>query len=158
MNVLLKQQYILLKESREVVFSFLETEVKQDILHAVPEFNNKTIIYMLVHIANTYLAWVDVFALKSKRDYHNESNVTSMVQIRQIFEEIDGITGQFLDTFKDEPAKAISGYKWADKFIETNALAIFTHVITHEFHHKGQAMTMSRLLGHTPPDTDIMRF
>ncbi|TKC09723.1 DinB family protein [Pedobacter frigoris] len=42
--------------------------------------------------------------------------------------------------------------------METDAYGIFTDVITHEFHHKGQAMTMARLLGHIPPDTDVMRF
>lgn len=158
MNDLLKQQYLLLKESREVVFNFLETEVNQHILHIVPEFHNKTMAYMLVHTANTYLAWVDIFALKSERDYYYKSNITDMDQIRKIFEEIDGIIGQFLASFKDEPYREVSGFKWQDKFIETDALAIFTHVITHEFHHKGQIMTMSRLLGHVPPDTDIMRF
>lgn len=50
------------------------------------------------------------------------------------------------------------GYKWPEKYIETNAYGIFTHVITHEFHHKGHAMTMARLLGYTPVDTDVMRF
>ncbi|WP_372850566.1 DinB family protein [Pedobacter sp.] len=30
--------------------------------------------------------------------------------------------------------------------------------MTYEFHHKGQVMTMARLLGNTSPDTDVMRF
>jgi len=33
-----------------------------------------------------------------------------------------------------------------------------THVMTHEFHHKGQIMTMGRMLGYTPPDADVIRF
>lgn len=33
-----------------------------------------------------------------------------------------------------------------------------THVMTHEFHHKGKIMTMGRMLGYTPPDADVIRF
>jgi uncharacterized damage-inducible protein DinB len=42
--------------------------------------------------------------------------------------------------------------------IKLTALELITHVITHEFHHKGQVMTMARLSGFTPPDADILRF
>ncbi|WP_244950894.1 DinB family protein [Pedobacter suwonensis] len=38
-----------------------------------------------------------------------------------------------------------------------NPLQLFTHVITHEFHHKGQIMSLSRHLGYTPVDADIIR-
>ncbi|MFI5159066.1 MAG: DinB family protein [Sphingobacteriales bacterium] len=34
---------------------------------------------------------------------------------------------------------------------------LFTHVTTHEFHHKGQVVSMSRQLGYTPVDTDVIR-
>ncbi|MCB0640529.1 MAG: ATP-binding cassette domain-containing protein, partial [Phaeodactylibacter sp.] len=40
---------------------------------------------------------------------------------------------------------------------ETEALKLFTHVITHEFHHKGQVLSFSRHLGYTPVDTDVLR-
>ncbi|HKG05253.1 MAG TPA: hypothetical protein VKB19_02285, partial [Pedobacter sp.] len=128
MNSLLKEQYALLKESRGIVFRFLEEEVQQDILCPVGEFNRKTVVYMLVHIANTYLAWAGVFALKSSHNYYSENEHESLTGIRKIFNEIDEIMAQFLETFNDEPTKAVSGYKWEDKFIETDALAIFTHV------------------------------
>lgn len=158
MNTLLSKQYQLLKESREVVFHFLESEVQMDISAKVSVFNNKNVIYMLVHVANTYLAWVDIFALKSDRKYYDEKDFSSTLQLRLLFEEVNTIMGTFLVRFKEEPLKSVAGYKWENKFIETDALAIFTHVITHEFHHKGQIMSMCGLLGHTPPDTDIMRF
>ena len=40
---------------------------------------------------------------------------------------------------------------------EFTPLQLFTHTITHEFHHKGQVMSMSRLLGYVPVDADIIR-
>ena len=40
---------------------------------------------------------------------------------------------------------------------ELTPLQLFTHTITHEFHHKGQVLSMSRLLGYVPVDTDVIR-
>ncbi|MFD1258691.1 DinB family protein [Mucilaginibacter terrae] len=37
-------------------------------------------------------------------------------------------------------------------------LQIFTHTITNEFHHKGQILIIFRLLGQTPPGSDMIRF
>lgn len=36
-------------------------------------------------------------------------------------------------------------------------LKLFTHVITHEFHHKGQIISLKRHLGYIPAVTDILR-
>ncbi len=44
-----------------------------------------------------------------------------------------------------------------DKIIIANPLKLFTHVITHEFHHKGQILSLSRHLGYVRVDTDIIR-
>ncbi|RSK47607.1 hypothetical protein EI291_14730 [Hymenobacter rigui] len=38
-----------------------------------------------------------------------------------------------------------------------STLHVFTHIIRHEFHHKGQMLNMSRQLGCTPVDTDAIR-
>jgi uncharacterized damage-inducible protein DinB len=158
MTDLLKFQYQLIKESRAVVFSYLETEVKQDFLKTLETFNDKNIVYMLVHIANTYIAWAGNFALGMERPFYEEKNMSTPDQLRTIFEEVNLVMEQFISKFTEDPLTPVKGYKWADKYIETDAYGIFTHVLTHEFHHKGQMMTMSRLLGHMPPDTDVMRF
>ena len=34
---------------------------------------------------------------------------------------------------------------------------ILHHILTHAFHHKGQVVTMFRMLGHPAPDTDLQR-
>lgn len=113
---------------------------------------------MLVHVANTYLAWAGNFGLAMQKPYYEEPHIHSLEEIKTIFNEIDLVMEQFISKFSEDPVAAVKGYKWAGKYIETDAYGIFTHVITHEFHHKGQMMTMSRLLGHVPPDTDVMRF
>jgi uncharacterized damage-inducible protein DinB len=42
--------------------------------------------------------------------------------------------------------------------LTVTALELLTHVTTHEYHHKGQVLTISRQLGYTPVDTDLIRF
>ena len=43
------------------------------------------------------------------------------------------------------------------KMLPASPLKLFTHVITHEFHHKGQILSLSRHLGYVPVDTDVIR-
>lgn len=113
---------------------------------------------MYVHIANTYMAWADNFALNGSSVYNDQDDPMNITQLQSLFVQVDEIMDRFITHFAAHPTQAVKGYKWPEKYIETDAYGIFTHVITHEFHHKGQAMTMARLLGHLPPDTDIMRF
>jgi uncharacterized damage-inducible protein DinB len=40
---------------------------------------------------------------------------------------------------------------------KSSPLEVFTHVMTHEYHHKGQLLSLSRQLGYTPIDTDVIR-
>ncbi|WP_165973221.1 DinB family protein [Pedobacter sp. ok626] len=155
---LLYAQYTLVQQSRAVVFQFLEENVMDDMAKPLTIFNDKTISYMYVHIANTYIAWAGNFALNGSYPYYDQEKPLNISQIKNLFTGVDEIMGRFIAHFTADPTQPVKGYKWTEKYIETDAYSIFTHVITHEFHHKGQAMTMSRLLGHLPPDTDVMRF
>ncbi len=158
MSDLLYSQYTLVRQSRQVVFHFLETNVTGDISTPLSAFNDKTISYMYVHIANTYIAWVGNFALNGSFAYRDQDKPLNLPQLQSLFVQVDEIMDRFIAHFSAHPAQAVKGYKWPEKYIETDAYSIFTHVLTHEFHHKGQAMTMARLLGHIPPDTDVLRF
>ena len=155
---LFNKQYALVKDSRKVVFQFLQQQVNDKINTPLETFNSKTIAYLYLHIANTYIAWAGNFALGDSMEYYDQEETAELARIQAIFKKKDEMMHRFSYQFTDHPLTAVKGYKWPEKYIETDAFSIFTHVITHEFHHKGQAMTMARLLGHVPPDTDIMRF
>lgn len=155
---ILKSQYDLIKGSREGVFRFLEAEIKDGIFLPVAAFNDNTIAATLVHIVNTYLSWAGNFSLKMNREFYNEHGFSSLMELRELFDDADAVVAQFLHTFADAYQEPVAGYKPGNIYIETTVLGIFTHISTHEFHHKGQIMSMCRLLGHTPPDTDIIRF
>ncbi|RZK68975.1 MAG: hypothetical protein EOO92_22520, partial [Pedobacter sp.] len=56
------------------------------------------------------------------------------------------------------PEHVMAGMISGQGRVDTTVTSLFTHVITHEFHHKGQIMSMMRLIGYIPPDADIIRF
>jgi uncharacterized damage-inducible protein DinB len=153
----LKKQYALLQGSREVVLNFIETEVGADLNTPVPAYEGSTIRYLLVHAANCYLQWLGYFALKLPFDFLDDHNFTSISSIRTLFIQADETMNTFLENFAAEIEIPINSTLSRNRQVTASPLQLFTHVFTHEFHHKGQIMTMCRLLGHTPPDTDVIR-
>ncbi|MEJ2903603.1 DinB family protein [Pedobacter panaciterrae] len=154
---LLRQQYVLVKSSRTVVLDFLETQLKEEVFSPLDQFNGFSPGKMLLHIAGVYCHWIGNFSLKLNIDTYQDYNVSSFRVLRTLFEEADSLILTYIDEFGNNPNQVISGII-SGKKMEATTLEVFTHVLTHEFHHKGQIMIMCRLLGHTPPDTDIIRF
>jgi len=114
---------------------------------------------MLVHNINTYISWIDNFGLDRSRTFYKNADINSLDEIKQLFEQADLIVNDFLTIYSDNYLKSQTKYI-ARKGIKLtlSPLQLFTHVITHEFHHKGQMLTMSRLLGYIPADTDAIRY
>nr|WP_285855105.1 DinB family protein [Paenibacillus cellulositrophicus] len=79
--------------------------------------------------------------------------------IRNLFSEIDKMVERFLQENSHRPNEHIVGeIPSLGSQQEYSILQLMTHVMTHEFHHKGQIMTMGRMLGYTPPDADVICF
>ena len=155
MKELLSVQYDFVKGARHALFTYCAT-TGEDFVKPVLAFNNNSIRDLLVHIANTYISWLDNFGLNGTRIFRNNEEVQTLYQIKTIFDEIDLIVNDFLEKYIDSYQLPVT------KHIERKGitlalppLQLFTHVITHEFHHKGQILIMSRLLGYTPVDTDM---
>jgi uncharacterized damage-inducible protein DinB len=157
MTSILRQQYALIQSSREVMLSFIDTVVGEDLNAPVPAFENKTIRYLLVHTANTYLHWLSYFALKQQVTFADDRELTTIELVRPIYIQADEAVDYFLNHFAQTPDAMVAGTLSRSRQVSTAPLQLFTHIITHEFHHKGQIMTMCRLLGYTPPDTDVIR-
>jgi uncharacterized damage-inducible protein DinB len=155
---LLKQQYNLIKSSREVVLNYCSTIKHEDLTKKNENFNKASMMYLLVHIANTYLFWLRSFAAGEQFEYFKEAGVKDVEGLKAAFEEVNKTVENFLDKY-DDPGIQIEGeIFWLKKNMTYTVLELFTHVITHEFHHKGQIMSMSRMLGYTPPDADVIRY
>lgn len=156
---LIKAQYEEIKGARGALFAYCES-MKQDDLHKpVSEFNNSNIADLLVHNVNTYISWINNFGLDRSASFYKTEDAKSLNEIKSLFEKVNVLMAEFLEKYRDnfeEPFTAVIKHRGFPMTL--SPLQLYTHVITHEFHHKGQILTMSRLLGYTPVDTDTIRF
>ncbi|MCC7159302.1 MAG: DinB family protein [Ignavibacteria bacterium] len=155
---ILKQQYRLVQGSREVLLDFCTSIKPEDLVKENESFNNSSIAELLLHNANTYIFWLKRFANKEEMEYFKTEDVTGIDEVGKAFAEADLEVERFLNSHSD-PAAPIEGeIFWLKKNMTFTVLELFTHIITHEFHHKGQIMTMARMMAYTPLDADIIRF
>jgi uncharacterized damage-inducible protein DinB len=120
--------------------------------------NNESIGSLMIHSADTYVSWLVNFARQEQRPFSTADNYKDQASIRATFEQINLIVNDFLNHFKDVLDAPLTLPKKEGMELTHSPLQLFTHVITHEFHHKGQIMNMSRQLGYIPVDTDVIRF
>lgn len=153
----LRQQYKLVREARQVLFSYLQT-IPFDKLHRPIEvFNSKSVCYLLNHTALSYLSWLREFGLQNPLLMTDETGWQTMDDAKAFYVEVDDAVYNFIASFDDENTVLTSMKARWHVMLSLSVLQLFTHTITHEFHHKGQILTMTRLLGYTPVDTDIIR-
>lgn len=155
----LRAQYDYIKQTRQVLFSFLE-QLPQSVLHeSVPNFGSGTIINTHIHVADCYRYWLGTFALRMEGlsfTSDAEVKIADMKWVRERFEQVDQIVEKFIGTYSvDWTGDILGKVKWQKEPWKTTPLWLLTHAETHEFHHKGQIVTMARHLGFEPPDTDL---
>ena len=156
---LLTQQYDLIKDSRQVVLDFCNTFTTEQLTQGHGYFSGRSIHDLLVHVADVYLYWLGNFALGKPLNIHDPNTIQSFGEITNLYEHADSTVLDFLQYFEDNRAKQVENVPAGRKNpITVTPLQLFTHVTTHEFHHKGQIVSMGRQLGQVPPDADVIRF
>ena len=151
-----KQQYEFVRGSRSVLLSYCGQMSQEDFLEANSSFGRGgSIRNLLIHIVNTYEHWVAKIGLGKEIEYTSLDDFVSIDSILRLFINIDSYVFEFIEKIEDFEG-AISFQIGGETKI-TSPFQLFTHVISHEFHHKGQILSLSRHLGYTPVDTDILR-
>ncbi|WP_116108909.1 DinB family protein [Lewinella sp. IMCC34191] len=149
-------QYRATLASRQVLFAYCASLDAEDFLRPSPSFGNGgSMRSLLVHVVNTYQYWVLEVGLSADVSYTDYREVETVEQIVGLFTAIDAAVFRLLND--DAHPESDIFYERDGKRGSVTRLAIFTHVMTHEFHHKGQILSLSRELGYTPVDTDIIR-
>lgn len=151
-------QYRLVQSARSVLLDYCSTIRANDLTASPSHFGGGNIRNLLVHIANVYGFWLGTFALRRSVAPVSPDSVQSVRAIRPLYDRMDLLTADFIRHFSDGDATVTGDIPGRSEPVTTTPLALLTHVITHEFHHKGQIMSMTRQLGYTPPDADIIRF
>ena len=156
MYTTLLHQYQLLLGSREALLAYCEQISPEDLLKPVSTHNNDSMITLMLHSASTYLGWLHNFLGREQRPYFSVEEHSSLASVRQVFEQVNLVVNDFLQQHKDGIDVPIPLPREEGDILLT-PLQLFTHVTTHEFHHKGQLLNMSRQLGYIPVDTDVIR-
>ena len=158
MKETLTQQYDLVKGSRDELLRYCSSISPAHFVQPIQHFGHSSIRNLIVHVANSSAYWLSEFALQKSVTYGKPESLQTIGEVVPLFHQVDLLMTEFIDAFPDN-SKPISGWvKWVKKDLETTPLKLYTHVTTHFFHHKGQILTMSRQLGYTPVDTDVIRF
>lgn len=157
MQQILLQQYRLVLSARSALFDYCQIIKPEDLLRPLPSFNNASILSQLMHVANCYLFWLSKSAMQQPRPFFNNEEHKDIASVIQVFGQIDLLMNEFLHYFADSLEQQRLITRPDGSQLTRSPFEIFTHVITHEFHHKGQVVSMSRQLDYTPVDTDVVR-
>lgn len=159
MSNMLQQQYDLIRSARQNMFAFLE-ELPPQILHQpVHEFGRRTIIRTHLHVVDSYTFWLGSFAFHKINEHRDipvhEVERANVKFIRGRFAEVDELVQRFFHEYDDRWSEPIEqDESWQGYPKAPTPLLLITHVETHEFHHKGQIVSMARSLGFPPPADD----
>lgn len=152
------QQYALVCGARQVVLNYCATFSPEQYVAPIPAFNGTSVRDLLVHIVRTYRSWLGEVGLGQPAVSITPAEVPDVETSRGLFGDVDVLVTEFERHFAARwlvPGTFAVPSRPAP--LQLTPLQLFTHVITHEFHHKGQILSMGRLLGHVPPDADIIR-
>jgi uncharacterized damage-inducible protein DinB len=152
----LRTFYDLAKRTRAGVLDWLESLPSEVLTYERDDFAYGSLSAIYAHIADCYLWWLGSVGLGRKEV---EVSSRDMQGLREVFTLVDVTAVAALDSFTapDEP------FGWTSPSGRTTTLTrrwLFLHTITHEFHHKGQALALARVLGHPhpgKPDTSLSR-
>jgi len=155
MTEFIRRQYELVQVSRNLLFNFLSDRLgDEEVNKPFADYADKSICDLLVHSADCYFHWLAYLALR--RPWGSlPARGTTLTGVREVYRQVDDIMTLFLDHFAeamDVPFEGVFDDHWR---VRVTPAELFTHVTTHEFHHKGQIVLLSRLLGQVPPDTDV---
>jgi uncharacterized damage-inducible protein DinB len=151
-----QHQYEFVKSSRKVLLEYCQTISDTNFLIENSSFGRGSIRNLLVHIGNTYEFWIGKHALNIDIKFTEYDFVKNALEAKAFFLNIDPLIEQFINVYSNMPLREMD-LNINDKIVVASPLKLFTHVITHEFHHKGQILSLSRHLGYVPVDTDIIR-
>jgi len=152
---MLHQQYNLVLSSRATILDYIKTISEEDFLSENSTFGRGSIRNLLVHICDTYASWIAERALKKEIIYKPFVEYNTLADCIAYFEVINSYIEEFLNTFENDYRTDLEITR-NGKIVGLSPLKLFTHAITHEFHHKGQIMSLSRHLGYIPVDADII--
>lgn len=156
MNDDLRTLYPWVKFSRERLFAWAEALPGGVYTQEHPEFAYGSLRNVQAHIADCYAVWVGVRGLGEDHGRVDTRAVYDVAAMRRVYAGVDDMMERAFGAFTTPDE--VFGLAVRDEVLQVTQRWLVMHPITHEFHHKGQMLTMGRILGHPyppGPDTDL---
>ncbi|MGE8207642.1 DinB family protein [Heyndrickxia sp. NPDC080065] len=149
-------QFEWIRRTRESLFSYCETVSPSDYVKELETFGGDSIRSLHAHVADCYRVWLGSRALGKSLPKISPDSINSVQEMREVFRKTDDLVQEFLNEFIGKWDNTVQVYFEEGGIAKISSLWLFTHTITHEFHHKGQIVKIGRQLGYIPPDTDLI--
>lgn len=149
-------QYEWIRRTRESLFRYCETVSPSDYVKELETFGGDSIRRLQAHVADCYRVWLGSRALGKSLPKIIPDSINSVQEMREVFRKTDDLVHEFLNEFKGKWDNTVQVSFEEGGSAKISSLWLFTHTITHEFHHKGQIVKIGRQLGYIPPDTDLI--
>ena len=138
--------YARTRGAREVLFEYLKTVPPNDLHQTHLAFGRGSLLENAAHIAGCYRFWVGEVGLKIPARDLEILPSTTLDDVQAEFLEVDAMVIQALEGFKDLERE----FEWLDEngTLRVSGRWLLLHPITHEFQHKGQMLSLGRMLGY----------
>lgn len=159
---MLHKEYEWVRQTRGVLLDFCSELEPSDFTRQIDGFGFQSVRDTLVHIADCYNAWLGSFILlKTKKPLTSKEKLQQigLGEIKALFERADLYVNDVFEGLSHQMTEPIEReITWRDtgETLSITPGKLLMHVITHEFHHKGQIAAMTRLMGYEPPNTDVL--
>lgn len=117
----------------------------------------KSIRNLLLHSIEAEEFWVQYGIQKGARPDFDFDRYADLESIRNLSEEVRSRTEAFIFGLTDgEMARSCEITFSSGTRVEFTLSKAILHFITHDWHHRGQVLALTRQMGHTPPDLDLI--
>ena len=156
MNPDLHVLYSWVKVSRGRLFAWAEALPDGVYTQERPDFAYGSLRNVQAHIADCYHVWIGVRGLGEPHEWVDTKEVPDVAAMRRVYEQVDQVLERAFGAFTTPDE--VFDLTLPNEVLQVTQRWLVMHPVTHEFHHKGQMLTMGRILGHPyppGPDTDL---
>lgn len=144
--------------SLNLLLGHLSTIPTSVYMNELPGFGFNTLRKQVIHVYNCEGFWISALQGFQYVD-RDPAEFPVLADARLFQQEVSQRTMGYLSSLTSQQLNSDTELHFpdGDKAVRTPALVLH-HVLTHAFHHKGQIVSMCRILGYPAPDTDLNQF
>ena len=144
--------------SLNLLLGHLATVPASGYVQELPGFGFSTLQKQVIHIFNCEAFWIATLQGLPYND-RGPAEFPGLADARLLQQDVSQKTRAYLSSLTGPQLNTHAELHFSDGDVAVRTPAlILHHVLTHAFHHKGQIVSMCRVLGYPAPDTDLNQF